>query len=93
MDANSQNINHLVMDLHLLDSKLENEMLPSVSCNNNYGILNICIMKYNSVFILHMLLMCFTGSKPTATSSQVVELSNYMHSSCYFLVKLLTTAQ
>lgn len=40
MDANSQNMYHLVMDLHLLDNKLENEMLPSVSCNNNYSKLN-----------------------------------------------------
>jgi len=64
MDANSQNTYHLVMDLHLLDNELENEMLPSVSCNNNYSILNICIMKCNSAFMLHMLFMCFTGILP-----------------------------
>jgi len=74
MDANSQNTYHLVMDLHLLDNKLENEMLPSVSCNNNNSILNTCIMKYNSVFMLHMLFMCFTGSKPECILPQFHKL-------------------
>jgi hypothetical protein len=43
------------MGLDLLDNKLENKMLPSVSCNNYYSTLNTCFMKYNSVFMLHML--------------------------------------
>jgi hypothetical protein len=71
MDAKSQNIYLLVMGLHLLDNKLENEILPSVSCNNNYSILNTCIMKYNSVFMLHMLFICFTGSKPECILPEV----------------------
>jgi hypothetical protein len=62
------------MNLHLLDNKLENEMLPSVSCNNNYSTLNTCIMKYNSVLMLHMLFVCFTGSKPESTLPQVHKL-------------------
>jgi hypothetical protein len=74
MDANSQNTYHLVMDLHLLDNKLENEMLPSVSCNNNYSILNTCIMKCNSVLMLHMLFLCFTCSKPECILPQVHKL-------------------
>jgi hypothetical protein len=55
MDANSQNIYHQVMGHHLLDNKLENEAFLSVSCNNYYSTLNTCFIKYNSVFMTHML--------------------------------------
>lgn len=62
MDANSQNIYLLVMDLHLLDNKLENEGLLSVSCNNYYSTVNICIMMYHLVFTLHLLFILQTGN-------------------------------
>jgi hypothetical protein len=58
MDVNPQNISPLVMALHLLDNKLENKVLPSVSCNNyKSNTLYICIMKYHSVFMLKMLFL------------------------------------
>ena len=65
------------MDLHLLDNKLENEMLPSVSCNNYYSTLITCIVKYNSVFMLHMLFSCFTGRKPECILPQVHKLQSF----------------
>jgi hypothetical protein len=43
------------MVLHLLDNKLENEVLPLVSCSIYYSnTLNTCIMKYHSLFLLKL---------------------------------------
>jgi hypothetical protein len=43
------------MVLHLLDNKLGNEVLPLVSYNSyQSNTLNICIMKYHSLFMIKL---------------------------------------